>query len=223
MAHTVTEVKEFDHKRNRVTLDNGEVTFPLYKGECRKLRITAAEPAAAGPGSGLGDETYRQIMEDILLPRAKKRILHYLKNGDKSREQIRRKLREGYYPGEIIDRTFAFLDKYGFADDAGYAERLIDELRGTKSVREIGAKLAQKGIRGEEIKALLEEIPAEEEEAACLDVLRKKYRFGIGPEDRKKAFAYLARRGFSFDSIGKAMEKLGCSLPGEETGYGDND
>ncbi len=90
-------------------------------------------------------------------------------------------------------------------------------------MREIGAKLAQKGIRGEEIKALLEEIPAEEEEAACLDVLRKKYRSGIGPEDRKKAFAYLARRGFSFDSIGKAMEKLGCSLPGEETGYGDND
>ena len=74
-------------------------------------------------------------------------------------------------------------------------------------------------VRAEET----EEIPAEEEEAACLDVLRKKYRFGIGPEDRKKAFAYLARRGFSFDSIGKAMEKLGCSLPGEETGYGDND
>lgn len=240
MAHIVTEIVKFDNKRNKVTLDYGEVTFLLYKGECRRLGIrysagsfgeeheaektsdgvrahiitsgragTAAAEAAATTTAAdttvISDDIYRSIMEDILLPRAKKRVMYYLKNADKTRDQIRRKLREGYYPESIIDATFSFLDRYGFADDSRYAENYVEELKGTRSRREISQKLAQRGISRETAAEILSELSGEEEYAACEKALRKKYAHGLQREDRQKAYAYLARRGFSFDAIEHAV------------------
>ena len=159
MAHIVTDIRNFDNKRNKVTLDYGEVTFLLYKGECRKLhlktftgnecRTEGTEEAAAAAvdtdnaesrGSEITDEQYRYIFDEILLPRAKKRALFYIRNADKTREQIRRKLSEGMYPEQVITDTFEFLDKYGFADDRRYAESYTEELKGTRSKREIEHK-----------------------------------------------------------------------------------
>ncbi|MDO4960323.1 MAG: RecX family transcriptional regulator [Eubacteriales bacterium] len=201
MAYNITEVSNFDNKRNKVTLDYSEVTFLLYKGECRKLGISTDMQLP----KELSDEAYRDIMDEILIPRAKKRILYYLKNGDKTRTQIKRKLKEGLYPDEVIEETFKFLDKYGFADDSGYADRYIEELRGNKSKREIEMKLSEKGIRGSEVKEKLSLLSAEDEYEACERTLKRKYPGGVTKEDRNKAFAYLARRGFSYDSIEHAF------------------
>ena len=38
MAYSITATEDFDHKRTKVTLDYGEVTFLLYKGECKRLK-----------------------------------------------------------------------------------------------------------------------------------------------------------------------------------------
>ncbi len=237
MAHTITEVRQYDNKRNKVTLDNGEVTFLLYKGECRRFhlvpgaeksggeassgagingdtsaggKVSAGEASSEGTASGmLSDADYQKIMDEILLPRAKKRVLYYLKNADKTRDQIRRKLREGWYPDSVIGQTFEFLDKYGFADDTHYAEEFIGELKGRRSVREIEQKLAQKGIRGDSVKELLGEITEEDEYEACAGALKKKYPAGIKKEERNKAYAYLARRGFGYDAIEHAFAELG--------------
>lgn len=230
MAHIITEITSFDNKRNKVTLDYGEVTFLLYKGECRKLGIKlpvaghnpqrlygkcafddvglsmdGSKCADNEEPAELSDALYRSIIEDILLPRAKKRVLYYLKNADKTREQIRRKLREGYYPDEVIAETFRFLDRYGFADDDRYAEQYVEELKGSKSRREISLKLKERGIPRDRAEAIIAELDDEDEYAACEKALKKKYLRGVGREDRQKAYAYLARRGFSYDAIDQAI------------------
>ncbi|MBQ0100023.1 MAG: RecX family transcriptional regulator, partial [Lachnospiraceae bacterium] len=74
----------------------------------------------------ISDEAYRRILEEVLLPRAKKRVLYYLKNADKTEFQIRRKLAEGLYPEEVIEKVMEFLHRYEFADDARYAESFIE-------------------------------------------------------------------------------------------------
>ena len=202
MTYNITEVTSYDHKRNKVTLDYGEVTFLLYKGECRSLHIVPGETGI------LEDAAYQTIMKEILLPRAKKKIMYYLKNADKTRSQIRQKLKEGFYPDAVIDETFAFLDKYGFADDGHYAEEYISSQRGLRSRREIEMKLMQKGIRGSELKDFLSEISEEEEYAACDRLLRKKYSGPIEPENYRKAYAYLAGKGFSPNMIQRAVRAL---------------
>ena len=214
MAHIITEITSFDNKRNKVTLDYGEVTFLLYKGECRRLGINVQDIDKDNTDSKqsleLSEEAYRSIMDEILLPRAKKRVLYYLKSADKTREQIRRKLKEGYYPDEIIEETFRFLDRYGFADDDRYAEQYTEELRGNKSRKEIALKLKERGISREKAADIIAGLCDEDEYNACAKALKKKYMHGIGGsrEDRQKAYAYLARRGFSYDAIEHAMLNL---------------
>lgn len=200
MAHIITKLENFDNKRTKVTLDYSEVTFLLYKAECRSLRLSE--------GDGLSDEAFKHIYDEILLPRAKKRVLYYMKNADKTRHQIGQKLREGLYPEEIIEKTMEFLDKYGFADDERYAENYIEELKGTRSRREIEAKLLSRGLKGQLIKESLVAVTAEDEYEAAVRALSKRYSGGIAAEDRNKAYGFLARKGFSYDSIEHAMNML---------------
>ena len=200
MAHIITKLENFDNKRTKVTLDYSEVTFLLYKAECRSLRLSE--------GDELSDEAFKHIYDEILLPRAKKRVLYYMKNADKTRHQIRQKLKEGLYPEEIIEKTMEFLDKYGFADDERYAENYIEELKGTRSRREIEAKLLSRGLKGQLIKESLGAVTAEDEYEAAVRALSKRYSGGIAAEDKNKAYGFLARKGFSYDSIEHAMNML---------------
>ena len=226
MTHIVSAVAAYDKKRWKVTLDEGAVTFLLYRGEMKQAGLKA--PRQSSPESpelynGLGmpmqlpeektsseetaqeisEETWQKIREEILLPRAKKRVLFYLKNGDKSEFQMRRKLREGLYPEEIIDEVLVFLRKYRLADDSRYAENCIRQMEGTRSRREIEAKLSAKGLKGETVKQLLSEIPQEEEYAAAEKALAKHFT-----GDRRRDYAYLARKGFSGDAVQHAMNQM---------------
>lgn len=200
MTGIITKVEKFDNKRMKVTIDYGEVTFILYNGEIKSLRIAE--------GAELRAEEYDKIKEDILIPRAKKRVMYYLKNADKSRAQITRKLKEGFYPEDVVQKTMEFIDLYGFADDKRYAENYIESYKETKSKREIEAKLYMKGIKGSDIKELLDDISAEDEYASAKKALKKKYPREMKADDRNKAYGYLARKGFSYDAIEHAVNAL---------------
>lgn len=216
MAYNITGVETFDNKRNKVTLDYGEVTFLLYKGECRQLKLGLTEETGSGRTGGnaelrreLSDAEYASIRDDILIPRARKRVLYFMKNADKTRHQIRQKLEESFYPEDVIADVMKFLDRYGFADDVRYAESYVEELKGSRSRREIEAKLMQKGLKGADIRAQLELLTPEDEYAACERAFRRKYPAGIPedaePDERRKAYAFLARKGFTYDAIGRAL------------------
>ena len=206
MAYNITAVETFDHKRNKVTLDFGEVTFLLYKGECRQ-RLKGTE---------LSEEDYRGILEEILVPRAKKRVLYYMKNADKTRHQIREKLRQGLYPEEVIGQVMDFLDKYGFADDRNYAENYLGELRGRYSRREIEARLCKRGLPREEIRLQLESLTQEDEEEACGRALGARYPRGAAPEERQKAWQYLCRKGYGAEVINKVLGSTKEGFHGRE-------
>lgn len=198
MTHIVNEVLAYDRKRMKVTLDEGDVTFLLYRGEMRSAGINEGST-----GREIDDLQYEKIMREILLPRGKKRAVHYLEKGDRTEFQIRNKLREGFYPESVIGEIMEWLRKYRFADDDRFAENYVNQLAGKYSRREIEAKLFQKGLRGERTGLLMEELSEEDESAACERALLKK---GAGT-DRNKLYAYLAGRGFSFETICECIKK----------------
>ena len=223
MTHIVTEVTAYDKKRWKVTLDEGAVIFLLYRGEMKQagLRIperethagTEAVPRdAGGQPLQLPEEAWEKIREEILLPRAKKRALYFLKNGDKTEFQIRRKLSEAFYPPETVDAVLEFLKHYRLADDGRYTENYVNRLKGRKSRREIEAKLYSRGLRGDAVREALAELPQEDEYSAA-----EKALAGHCTGDRNKDYAYLARRGFSFDSIEHAFRVCGEETAEEET------
>lgn len=196
MTHIVNEVTAYDRKRMKVTLDEGDVTFLLYKGEMKSAGI--------GPDDRdreLDEAAFMKIMNEILLPRGKKRAVHYLEKGDRTEFQIRNRLREGLYPEDITEAVIEWLRKYHFADDDRFAENYVNQMKGSLSRRAIEAKLYQKGLKGESVKLLLESITDEDEYTACEKALLKK---GTGTDPGKLA-AYLAGRGFSYGIISECI------------------
>lgn len=194
---TVTSIIPLDKRRSKVFLEE-DFAFVLYKGEIKKYHIAEGNP--------LEQETYREIMETILYKRARERALYYLKGGDRSEQEVRSKLKEGFYPGEAIDEALRFLKEYRFVDDERYARQYIQTRGSRKSKRQINYELKQKGLPRAEVQRLLEENPIEEE-----DQIRKfLYKKGYDPEqmeakEKAKIAASLGRKGFSFDIIHKLM------------------
>lgn len=202
MAKIITGVEDYDSRRNKVTLDYGEVTFLLYKKESAALGIRQGEE--------IPEEKYLGIRNDILLKRAEKKALYYMKSSDRTESEIRKKLKEGLYPEDIAEDAIVWLKSHGFVDDERYAEDYISGLSGRHSRREIEAKLYKKGLRGEEVKELLKEkVTDEDEYAACESILHKKYPSGVPAGEKQKAYGFLIRKGFSYDAAEHALKR--CS------------
>ena len=202
----ISQIKDYDKKRKEIILDDGDVHFLLYLGELRARRLQAE--------TELSEAEYRSIVEEILKPRARKRVLYYLKDSDKTRAQILLKLRQGLYPQEVIDDALAFLEAHRFVDDRRYAENYVEELRGKKSKREIMAKLYERGISGAQAREVMEEtLGPEDEYEACRKALfgklgRKAGCFSGEEQEKRRLFAFLARKGFSYDAIEAAFRRL---------------
>ncbi len=198
MAKIITGVENYDSRRNKVTLDYGEVTFLLYKKETASLGIRQGEE--------ISDEKYLGIRNDILLKRAEKKALYYMKSSDRTENEIRKKLKEGLYPEDIAEDAIAWLRSHGFVDDERYAEDYISSLSGRHSRREIEAKLYKKGLSGSEVKDLLKEkVTDEDEYAACESILHKRYPSGVPAGEKQKAYGFLMRKGFSYDAAEHAL------------------
>lgn len=211
----ISEIKAYDKKRKQVILDDGAETFLLYGGELRRFSLKEGEE--------LPEKLLARITEEILKPRAKKRALYYLKNGDKTKTQMMTKLRKELYPEAVIEETLQFLSLHHFVDDRRFAETYIEELRGKRSGREILQKLRERGISQEEAREALDLAELSEDEyEACERALRGKlgrrfhsvYRAeeeaqeALSEEEKRRAYMFLCRKGFSRDAIEHCFSHL---------------
>lgn len=194
----ISGIEPLDRRRSKVFLD-GSFAFVLYNGELRRFSLQA--------GGELGEKVYREIMDDILCRRARERMLHMLETRPRTEAEIRRKLKEGFFPAEAIHEVVAFALRCGYIDDEDYARRYFEVYGDKKSRRQMAAELKQKGIGREITEALLEEESGDEAEKAA--ALLRKRRWDPENADageRRRAAAFLARRGFSGETISRAME-----------------
>lgn len=194
---TITSIVPLDRRKSKVFLDE-DFALVLYKGEIKKFRLEEGEV--------MEPDLYREIVDTVLRKRARERALYLLKDGDRTEQDIRGKLKEGCYPEEAIESTLAFLKEYRFLDDERYARQYVLSRVSRKSRRQICCELQQKGIARDTILRLLEENPVEEE-TQILRFLRKK---GYDPnkaepKEKLKLSAALGRKGFSFEVIKRVM------------------
>ncbi|MFA5591916.1 MAG: regulatory protein RecX [Micavibrio sp.] len=120
---------------------------------------------------------------------------------------------------KLLEEAIQTFERLGLLDDASYLKGMVTSLRGRGlSTQAILAKLTQKGLTQEEIRAALEIYDEDyvrnglspELRAAALLARRKK----LGPfstlarEDRRKdkELAAMARAGFSYDIASRALE-----------------
>ena len=97
---------------------------------------------------------------------------------------------------------------YRYLDDDDYARRYVEKNGHKKSIRQMKFDLRQKGVSDDLVEMIFEDMEVDES-AQILGLLRKK---NYDPEEpdpakRQKIYAFLARKGFSYDAINSAMKQ----------------
>ena len=202
----VTRIEELTKSRSRVYIEE-EFAFVLYKGELRSYRIAEGEE--------LDREDYETIMGQVLPKRAKLRAMNLLKNREYTAKQLHDKLKDGGYPERIISEALAYVEGFHYIDDLRYAVAYITGHESTRSRRRIEQDLLGKGIAQETLERAWQEWEAQggtqDEQAMIWELLKKR---GYDPKnaDRKeiqRQGAFLMRRGFSGESVRKALFSRG--------------
>ncbi|MGN0818601.1 MAG: regulatory protein RecX, partial [Candidatus Coproplasma sp.] len=126
----------------------------------------------------------------------------------KTEKQMRDFLAKKGYTQAVTDYVLEKLAYYGYVDDVAYCKAYVNSVKG-KGKRAIESALIGRGARREAIEEALSE--AEEDGDEIFELLQKYLR---GKEENKqtymKAFRYLMSKGYEYDAVKSALERLGA-------------
>ena len=127
---------------------------------------------------------------------------------DKTEKQIFDALKKNEFEENIIEKVIERLKENDLINDIKYAEYAVCAFRGTGK-RGIIYKLKQRGLSDEIINLAIEKIDEDDQVKEACELIRKKTKQG---EDKYKQNLrikrYLLQRGFEWDTIDEAMEKV---------------
>ena len=143
--------------------------------------------------------------EEKLLQRCKERSLYLLTGTAKTERRLREKLEKSQrYTEDIIAKTIDFLKEYDYLNDYS----------GKRSLRDMKAKLFQRGVDCASLKEAIEAFqekqreeeidPEREALRQCLEKKRRTLDLS-DPKDKQKLYAFLMRKGFSYDLIREVL------------------
>lgn len=138
--------------------------------------------------------------------KARDKALYYLQFSGKTESEMRKKLAEQGFSPASVDNTVDFLLEHRYLNDEDYAVRYLEKNGKKKSRKQMVYELRQKGISPQVIEEASEDMPVDEE-AQIMALLEKKRYAGdeASREERQKISGFLARKGFSFDTINSAL------------------
>ena len=140
-------------------------------------------------------------------PQAKERALALLDRRDYSRKMLIDKLCEKAISTADAEEVADWLCSLGVVDDRRYAAIVVRHYAAKGyGERRIRDELYRRGIEKELWDEALEEMPEQDETIEKL--LRSKLKGDYSPENRKKAAAAAQRRGYGWEDIRAAMERL---------------
>lgn len=197
---TILDIQLVPRKKNKYKVHlQGGMDLVLYKREVKTYGLEAGEE--------LSEEAYQRILEETLIPRAKRRAMHLLEKQDRTRKNLEDKLRESDYPQTAIDAAIAYVESFHYIDDERYARSYVHFHQEGKSKRRIQQDLMQKGIDRDVIALVLEEEYETSEADMIRDLLRKKHYEpeSADAKERSKMYRFLAGRGFSSGDISRVL------------------
>ena len=149
----------------------------------------------------------------MLSKRATVRAMNLLKSKDYTKKELVSKLELSYYPEKSVHDALAYVEYYGYINDERYAQNYISFKASKKSRKQIEQSLKEKGIDFDIIENALEAYYGDSSECEInliISTLKKKYGTILIEEldykQKQKMMAYMYRKGFSMDTIRKAID-----------------
>ena len=200
----VTDIVPLTKNRNKVYIDN-EFAFVLYKGELLIYHVAIEEE--------LHKADYDEIMRVLLPKRAKLRAMNLLQKKTYCEKQLETKLREGFYPEVVIEEAIAYVKSFHYVDDLQYAIDYITYHESGKPLAKLREELLRKGIGKDTFDAAVEawqDLGGRSDELMMVYKLleKKGYNEDMDIKEKQRIYAYLLRKGFSMETISKAMKNL---------------
>jgi regulatory protein len=167
-------------------------------------------------GDEIDDAVLDRLQREDEAWRAREASLHLLGYRARSREELRRRLRQKGFSPEVADACVAGLAERGLLDDAEFAaafvrDRVRFKPRGARLLRqELRAKGVDESTTNEAVRAELGDESALARDAAEKWMRRSARASGFSAEEcgivRRRLYGYLARRGFGAEAIRDALE-----------------
>lgn len=194
----ITNIEAVTKAKSRVYIDE-QLAFVLYKGELSRYKIKKDEE--------ISEETYREIIDEVLTKRAKIRCIYLLKSMDRTEYQLRTKLKQGGYPEEAVNTAIEYVKNLHYIDDNRYAQYYIEGRTGSKSKQQITQDLLRRGISKELIQSIYEQQEPEDETDQIHKWVKKK-RVDLetaDPKEINRLYGFLMRKGFQSSDISKVL------------------
>ncbi len=197
----VTQLESVAKNKYKVYLDE-QFAFVLYKGELSRYQIALDQE--------ITPQIQEQIVQEVLVKRAQKRVLYLLQRMARTEAEIRKKLKEGFYPEEAIDAAITYAKKFGYINDENYIRFYIEERKNSKSKKEILYKLMGKGVSKDTVLEIMETIYEEDSEIDTIRALLRKKRYDPScatDKEKQRIYGYLMRKGFTYQQIQKSISE----------------
>lgn len=207
----ITELVKRRGRRYVVRLDTGEEAL---------VDSRTFDESPYRVGAFVSEADWCALLKESERRRAREKALYLLSMRDHSRAELERKLRSGA-DRETAEQTAARMEALGLVNDEGYAGRLAEDLLLRRHFSRSHAlqELRAKGIDRQTAEEAVAQVNAQDEEQA-LALLHGKFRSRLRqPDGEKKAAASLARLGFGYDAVRRAMQRLNIEF--EEQGMDD--
>ena len=180
------------------------------------ISLEGVERLKLATGAAVDDALAAALDREAAQLKTYDRALDMLALRARSAADLRRTLVRKGEPPEYVDFAVERLLNAGFLDDASFARQFARTrvLGAGLSRRRIASELARRGVARDIVSAAIDDVFGEEhvdEEATLERVARKKLgtlsRLDAFTQ-RRRLYAFLARRGYDADDIGRVVDDL---------------
>jgi regulatory protein len=199
----VTDIKQQKRRGTR---------YSVYLDDKYGFALSDLELSTSGlrVGQELTAEEAQHYQSEAERARVYASAIRFLGLRPRSRREMSDYLGRKGYPVETVGPVMERLGWAGLLDDREFAASWIASRQALRprSRRMLAQELAAKGIARDEIEAALAELDGDSELDMLVEVVRKKQRL---PQYQipQKLMEYLARQGYSYELIKKALKRLG--------------
>ena len=162
-------------------------------------------------GQELSEEKVASLLAEDAIEVAYQKALHFLGYRPRSSAEVRQNLTKRGISDDLVEQTVTRLQQAGLVNDQEFASAWVEN-RNTFQPRSRSAlrmELHRKGLNDEVIQPVLDE---QVEEPALAREAARKYARRLAslewPEFRRKLGGFLARRGFSYDTLTPVVSEI---------------
>lgn len=172
--------------------------------------LTAIKAAGLHNGQVLSDAKINALKAQHQQDQAFDRAVRFLSYRPRSRVEIERYLRRNESDDAVLSDAMDRLEQAGYIDDAAFARFWVDNRQRfrPRGQRALGYELRQKGVSGHTIATALDDLDDDKAAWQAVEGRLSRWKDLTDEQLRRKVAAFLHRRGFDYEVIHLAYQKL---------------